>query len=61
MLGMGDFSIFAVYSLCILSAILCIAYGILNWNKGQDATKKELEKEIEWEQEELEITQTLDV
>ena len=34
MLGMDDGSVFAAYALCILSALLCVVFGIVNWNKG---------------------------
>ncbi len=36
MLGFSEFSILAVYVLCIASALLCIVYGVINWNKGDD-------------------------
>ena len=61
MLGMGDFGIFSAYILCILSAIACVVYGIVNWNKGDDATEKEIKKEIDWEKKEQEINENLDV
>jgi hypothetical protein len=34
MLGLGDGWVFLSYLLCILSAILCIVYGIVKWNSG---------------------------
>ncbi|HOU09796.1 MAG TPA: hypothetical protein PL044_10160 [Clostridiales bacterium] len=61
MLGMGDAQILAVYILCILSSLLCIVYGILKWNKGEDASPQEIAKEIDWEKKELEIDDKLDV
>ncbi|MEG6522218.1 symporter small accessory protein [Desulfotomaculum sp. 1211_IL3151] len=33
MLGFADPQIILAYILCILSAGLCVAYGIKNWNK----------------------------
>ena len=36
MLGLGDGWVFAAYILCVLSAILCLVYGIINWNKGAE-------------------------
>lgn len=35
MLGFADPQIFLVYILCIISAMGCLIYGILNWNKNQ--------------------------
>jgi len=61
MLGMGDAQILAVYVLCILSALLCIGYGIFKWNKDQDPSPQEVAKEIDWEKKELEIDEKLDV
>jgi len=33
MLGLKDFWIFSAYILCIASALVCIVYGLINWNK----------------------------
>jgi uncharacterized OsmC-like protein len=36
MLGLGSVEIAAVFWLCLLSSLGCVAYGILNWNnKGK--------------------------
>ncbi|MHB8158563.1 MAG: symporter small accessory protein [Desulfocucumaceae bacterium] len=32
MFGIPDPQIWLAYLLCILSAILCVAYGIVKWN-----------------------------
>lgn len=58
MLGLGDFSIFAAYTLCILSAIACVLYGIINWNKGAD---KEDETDKAWSKTEKKIAENLDI
>lgn len=55
MLGLGDFSVFAAYVLCILSAILCVVYGVMNWNKGGDVSPEEAVEEVRWEAEENKI------
>jgi hypothetical protein len=60
MLGLGDLSIFIVYCLCILSALACVIYGIIYWNKGADIDE-DLEKNKKWEEEEHEITENLDI
>lgn len=36
MLGISDPWVAAAYVLCILSALLCVGYAWLNWNKGDD-------------------------
>ena len=35
-LGIEDPWSWGVYILIILSALLCIIYGAVNWNKGED-------------------------
>jgi len=50
MLGIEDPWVIAPYILCILSALLCLAWGILKWNKGGN---EEPEEEIkQWAEEE---------
>jgi hypothetical protein len=49
MLGIPDFWISIVYVLCVLSAVLCVAYGLYNWNKGGDNEKQQIEEEKKWE------------
>lgn len=58
MFGMGDFSIFLVYTLCILSAVACVVYGIINWNKGVDEVE---EINTSYEEEEKKIKENLDI
>ena len=59
MLGFGDFSVFAAYLLCILSAILCVVYGIINWNRGGEVSPEEAAEEARWEAEERKIDDEL--
>lgn len=33
MFGLTDLSIILAYSLSAISAVLCIVYGAINWNK----------------------------
>ncbi len=58
MFGFGDFSIFAVFWLCILSAVLCVVYGVINWNKGADGID---ENEAAWDEEEQKMVEKLDI
>jgi uncharacterized membrane protein YidH (DUF202 family) len=48
MFGINDPWIWGAYILCILSTILCVVYGILNWNKGEEKEEKQIQEEIEW-------------
>lgn len=59
MLGISDFGIWSAYLLCIASAVLCLGYGIVNWNKGQEAEADEITEELQWEQVEHKIEETL--
>lgn len=44
MFGIHDIWIILAYVLCILSAILCVVYGIVNWNKGPTLSQMNLPK-----------------
>ena len=48
MLGIKDPLIYSVYILSFLSAVLCIIYGIINWNKGADKEDTEIKEELSW-------------
>lgn len=53
MLGIPNVSIFLVYVLCIASALLCLIYGIINWNKGGGRDEiEEIEEELKWQEKE---------
>jgi hypothetical protein len=54
-LGIDDPWIWGVYLLCILSTVLCVSYGIANWNKGEEIEKQEIVEEAAWEAQELEM------
>lgn len=45
MLGLGSVEIAAVFWLCLLASLGCVAYGLINWNtKGKpDATALNVE------------------
>lgn len=59
MFGISDFGIWLAYTLCILSALLCIIYGIKNWNNDLNTENKEIEEELFWEKEEHKIEENL--
>lgn len=56
MLGLKDPWIILVYLLCIASSLLCIIYGAINWNKGEDEVTNE---DKEWAKEENKISEEL--
>ena len=51
MLGLDDPTISLAYVLCVLSALLCVVYGAINWNKGDEPVTDE---DLEWAREEKE-------
>jgi len=48
-IGIPDFSILAVYLLCIVSTLACVVYGLYNWNKGGEVEIQQIKEEAEWE------------
>jgi hypothetical protein len=36
MFGIEDTYVSLAYLLCILSALLCVIYGAINWNRGDE-------------------------
>lgn len=55
MLGIEDPWIWGVYILCILSTLLCVVYGIINWNRGGELEAQEIIEEAAWESKEEEM------
>lgn len=56
MLGLGDIWVFMTFVLCIAAALLCVGYGIKNWNKGDEMDESDANK---WRKEEIEIEKNL--
>ncbi len=56
----GDLSVILAIIFNLLSVILCIGYGFLNWNKEGDISPEEAEKEKIWDKEEEHINHELD-
>ena len=54
-LGIDDPWILGVYLLCIISALLCVVYGIVNWNREVELEASEIEEEAAWEANEEEM------
>ena len=49
MLGIDDPWVLAAYLLCLASAALCVIYGLLTWNRGEEPVEQE---DIHWAAEE---------
>ncbi len=58
-LGIPDFWIWSAFLLCIGSAVACVVYGIVNWNKGSDDESKQINEEVRWEVTEKEVEANL--
>lgn len=57
MLGIDGFGVWTAYLLCILSTLLCVVYGIVNWNKPKEGeSTREIDEEMKWEKKDEEIT-----
>lgn len=39
MLGIEDTYVWLAYLLCLLSMLLCIGYGLANWNRGDESVE----------------------
>jgi hypothetical protein len=58
MLGLADPWVFVAYLLCILSALLCVGWGVYFWNR--EPTDQEPEEEVRhWAAEEDKVEQEL--
>ena len=58
MLGIDSPGVYWAYIACVLSAIACVVYGIINWNKGAIEEDEE-KKSQEWKEHEKSITDTM--
>ncbi len=56
MLGIEDPYVWLAYVLCIASSALCVVYGVVNWNKGDEEIGPE---DVEWAAEEKELQEEL--
>jgi len=52
MLGIEDKYVSGAYLLCIASTILCIIYGLFNWNRGGTEVDQ---TDIHWAEEEKKV------
>lgn len=56
MLGIEDKGVVAAYLLCIASSILCVVYGLMNWNKGAEDIQPD---DVKWATEEKRVEEEL--
>ena len=56
MLGIEDPVVLLAYLLCILSAALCVIYGLLNWNRGDEPVAP---VDVQWAAQEDKVEQDL--
>ena len=54
-LGIDDPWVWSAYILTILSMLLCVIYGALNWNKGDEDEEAQIKEEMEWHKKEKEM------
>mgnify|MGYP007050237420 FL=1 len=54
-LGIDDHWIWGAYVGCILVTLLCVVYGILNWNKGGEDEEEQVKEELEWHKKEKDM------
>lgn len=50
MLGFGDIWVFLGYLLTIAAMLLCVVYGIRNWNSNRENLQEEILEEAAWEE-----------
>jgi len=56
MLGIEDKSVWLAYVLCIISALLCVIYAYLNWNRGDEVVEPD---DLKWEEKEKKVEENL--
>lgn len=59
MLGFGDTIVFLGYVLTPVSALFCVIYGIIQWNREIEEKDGDYREEIRWEKEEIELIEKL--
>jgi len=58
-LGINDPWIVAAYLLCIASTVLCVVYGLINWNRGSEKENEQIKEEAGWEEKEKQVEEAL--
>jgi len=58
-LGIPDPIVSSAFILLIVSTLICVIYGAVNWNKEGEISDEELNAEKEWMKEEIEIEEEI--
>jgi Na+-transporting methylmalonyl-CoA/oxaloacetate decarboxylase gamma subunit len=58
MLGLDGIAVPLGFILTVLSTLLCVIYGLINWNKGY-ITEEEMQKEQVWKEEDAKVKDSL--
>ena len=56
MLGIDNAGVSLAYLLCVLSALLCVVYGLITWNRGAETVE---EADKQWVEEEKKVEEEL--
>ncbi|NLW85086.1 MAG: hypothetical protein GXY41_11895 [Phycisphaerae bacterium] len=56
MLGIEDKGVLAAYLLCLFSAALCVVYGAINWNRGDEPVEPD---DVKWVTEEKKVEEEI--
>jgi len=59
MFGLDDPWIMAAYLLCLASTAICFIYGLVFWNRGDDAPEEPPAEERQWAEEETKLEEGL--
>jgi hypothetical protein len=57
MLGFQDWGVLLAYVGTILSAVICVVYGIINWNRPREDQAQEIKEEAEWEKKDPDLSE----
>lgn len=56
MLNIPDPWVWLAYVLCLGSTVLCVVYGLINWNRGDEPVQRE---DVTWATQEKKVEETL--
>ena len=57
MFGFGDVWVFLAYFMALASMVLCVVYGIVNWNNPKEDVGKEALEEAKWEEKDPDLNE----
>ncbi|AQT70227.1 hypothetical protein STSP2_03433 [Anaerohalosphaera lusitana] len=52
MFGIESKGVLLAYLLCIVSTLICVVYGLITWNRGDEEVEPD---DVQWAQEEASI------